>query len=113
MLERKLPQEKKLNSFLTSPCVSCLLTELDDFESDKRFQARLAHKKRTKRVHIQEGSGDTTDTQKSNQHREEQFARQVEAAQQLRRTAKLYAGQCHRVIELFDERIKDLENGKF
>ena len=81
------------------------------------FRADLAHAEGTKRVHIQEGSGDATDTQKSDRHRQEQFARQVKAAQQqapkLRHTAKLSTEQRHRVIELFGEKFKDLDDAKF
>lgn len=56
------------------------------------------------------------DTQKSNQSREEQFARQVKVPQQqapeLRHTAKLSVEQCRKVIDLFDKNFKGLDNAK-
>lgn len=80
------------------------------------FQADLAQSEGTPRAHIQEGSGDTTDTQKSNQRRDEHFVRQVKVARQqapeLRHTAKLSAEQRRRVIDLFDKNFKGLDGAK-
>lgn len=94
--------------------------ELADYEPEKRlqvaFQADLAQSEGPSRAHIQEGSGDTTDTQKSIQRRDEYAARHVKLAQEqastLRSVAKLCEEKRRQIINFFDRNFKDWDDAK-
>lgn len=90
-------------------------------EHDKRllaaFQPSMSQPRRNTREHVKEGSGDTTDTQKSNRRRGERFDREVKIAQErapeLQLTAQLSADQRRRIIELFHKSFEGPDNAKF
>ena len=68
------------------------------------------------RAHIQEGSGDTTETQRSNKRRAERLVQQVKAAQehapQIRHLVEPNLERRRLVIEFFSRNFKDQEAAK-